>query len=193
MRRSRLLSSSEYGEAFNAFLARAVESEVSGVPLIGDARRRKTKHSGNTRQVFATVWDRKPTVSEVNLRWDAKSIRRGDVPWFNLSVRALAEKLAAARSKDFTSFLEEGAERAGRLMPGAPRLTWDSYLEALEGIEIRFDQDGNFADPELIVAPGATRNIELSQKPADYEIRRSAIIERKREEWNATKRTRRLS
>lgn len=81
-------------------------------------------------------------------------------------------------------------EGTGNVVDGAGLSVWEGQLKMLETIEIMFDPDGTPSLPQLLMHPDTTANI--GEPPADFTQRFEAIIERRRDEWMARRRTRRL-
>ncbi len=69
----------------------------------------------------------------------------------------------------------------------------DLYLQALEKIDIGFDDDGHPILPSLHVGPALRDVAERAMEEVRENPAFAAILNRKREEFLAKKRTRRLS
>ncbi len=75
----------------------------------------------------------------------------------------------------------------------AQDLTLDNIVDLYDKLPLRFDNDGNLIPPELHINPiDAERLSKLIPTPEQNE-RLATIIERKRKEFNASKRNRKLS
>lgn len=72
-------------------------------------------------------------------------------------------------------------------------ISWDLISDMLEKMPLDFDEQGNPLMPTMYASPeGAAQAREMTPTP-EQQLRRSEIIERKRAEFYAQKRTRRLS
>lgn len=81
-------------------------------------------------------------------------------------------------------------EGTGNVVDGAGMSIWEAQLEMLETIEIVFDSDGTPSLPQLLVNPETAA--KMGDPPDGFAERFEAIIERRRDEWMAGRRTRRL-
>lgn len=187
-----LFSDAEYRRAYDEFFELAIEGIIGNDPILGNLEKRKTRHSGHLRTYFEQPWDQHPIRTQVTYTFSRKEVRQADLSAHRLVVACIAERFLIEQVRNFSTYLAEGAKRAGRLLAGNPQLTWEAVLEALEGVEMTFDADGNPNEFQIWCGVQARRSLDASQKPADYEEREKAIIDRKREEWIAAKRTRRL-
>lgn len=186
------LEAPEYDATYLDFFWRAVENELGNYEVLQRVDVVSTRHTGIRRTVFNEPFDQQPTLLESVLLVHGEWVRDGELFEFNLFVRAFAEKSAHGRLKALTKHLEEGTRASGQILPGNPSLTWNSILEAMEHMPPQFSSDGEPRVPEILAAPGAWLNLRTSTRPMDFDERLKAIIERKRIEWNAQKRTRRI-
>ncbi|MBI1335227.1 MAG: hypothetical protein GC165_20380 [Armatimonadetes bacterium] len=187
------LRSHEYDYAFNVFMRKALEGEIARDPLLRRTLKRTTNHSGRLRHVFEEIWNRTPTRFEASYTIPREATRESDFACFHLEIRALGEKFRVQLARSRAETLEEGVKRSRQIIPGNPVLTWDNLLRALEHINVSFNEDGEPRKFEIEAGGGALKTLAQSIRPVDFDERVMEIVERKREEWDAKKRRRRLS
>lgn len=192
MGKSLSLNSPEYEEAHLNFFRKAFDAELDTYPILNRMEHRITRHSGRLRTVFTDAWDREPTRHEVISIEYGNWVREGDLDDFTLFVRALVEKSAHHRSVEIFKMLANGTKASGQQLPGNPPLSWEAILNAMEKSAPTFSSEGEPKLPELWASVGAWRKLISTPKPQGFEERLNTIINAKREEWNATKRTRRI-
>lgn len=182
---------SEYEAAFAEFFHRVIIHEIDLDPRLKNFRRRVTKHSGSIGYFFRNHWIDKPVRSQVDSDISSKSIQNSNFDDYILMLRALGEKARFKRYAQFENFLINGMIISGQTLEGNPQLSWDNILAALERVDMSFDEDGG---PKIRLHAGEAARASLAQsaKPVDFEERFEAIIEKKRMEFNAKARTRRL-
>jgi len=173
-----VFSDAEYGSAYNQFLADAIEGVVGHHPLLRQVKTRRTRHSGHLRTYFDQPWDQHPVRSQTAFSFSRKEVRQADLFSHRLVVRCIAEQIQIERVKHRSSHLAEGLKRAGRLLAGNPKLTWEAVLQALDKVRITFDDDGNPHGFDIWCGVEARRSLDASPVPADYEERAKAIIDK---------------
>mgnify|MGYP000920160249 CR=1 FL=1 len=89
--------------------------------------------------------------------------------------------------------LEGACRQGGQVVDasGGP-LTVDRLLDALERIDIDFDQNGEPELPYLVTHPDCVRALQEMKVTPAHEARRRAILEKKRKEFDARRRVRKL-
>jgi hypothetical protein len=71
--------------------------------------------------------------------------------------------------------------------------SFELYLAGLEKIELQFDRDGQPILPTLVVHPTMAKQLESLPPPTEEQLRAyNDLIERKRKEFNARRRYRKL-
>jgi hypothetical protein len=81
-------------------------------------------------------------------------------------------------------------DATGNVVNGAAQSLWESYLQALETMAISFDSAGLARLPQVAINPAAANTIP--PPPDDFHERLNSILDRRRDEWLATRRSRRL-
>jgi hypothetical protein len=107
--------------------------------------------------------------------------------------RAAEERLAQVMPHFFDIFHRTSAAAGTAADAGGRPFSFELYLEALERIELQFDREGNPILPTLIMHPSMAEQAR-SQPPITPEQQKAMddLIERKRTEFNARRRHRKL-
>jgi len=97
--------------------------------------------------------------------------------------------MAGDMAKHSIGVLEKVTERTGNVVKGekGEGITPKLILDAIEKMEIGFDEKGNPIMPVLVMSPQDFEKIKAEQKAwesdGELEKRRREIIEKKRKEW----------
>ena len=83
-------------------------------------------------------------------------------------------------------------DATGNTVDAQGKNVWDAHLEMLETMEMSFDENGNH-NTTLVVHPDTARKIRENPPTVEQLAKGEEIIERKRKEFYAQKRSRRLS
>lgn len=116
-----------------------------------------------------------------------------DVDEWAASVQNSVDEALPALMKKIFGRMNEILEEAGQVVDanGQPlSVAW--VLQALEKVQIDFDEDGNAKMPILIVHPDARKRLAETPPTPEEEKQLEALIERKRQEFNARRRVRKL-
>jgi hypothetical protein len=128
------------------------------------------------------------------------SICNDDV--ISTDVDGLLSSFDAAAEEAAGHFVPKLFERLGRICDAAgtsvdakgQRLSWDLLLDGFDAIQIDFDEHGQAQLPTLVMHPDMRAKLGALPPPTDVQTARmTEIMERKRNEFNARKRARRLS
>jgi hypothetical protein len=162
-------------------------------PILGQIRTIPVSHGGNTRQVS------EPTVVDTEMRLFSEDIvietgwvRETDVESFAALMWETTQAMQSHTKKYMFEILSKTTEAVGNSIPLAGRNVWDAQIEALETTELRFDKDGNH-HYQIVVHPDTYNKLMENPPTPEQERRWQETIERKRKEYYAKKRTRRLS
>jgi hypothetical protein len=105
------------------------------------------------------------------------------------------ETLKEEKHRTFYAQLDKILERQGQSRKGVP-FTCDTFIEALEMIDLAFDDDGKWIPPNLVIHPNMASTVEdvLNQIYSDPVKKRKldTLLDRKREEYLAKKANRKL-
>lgn len=162
--------------ASNPILAMIAVEEVEALPVS-----RSTLGDGQ-------ILDHEPHKVESTITMSISDGIAGNFDDLHSAIVGMADEYAAQLVPQLLSQLSDICDATGNVVSGAGRPFWDTYLESLETIELSFDPSGAVKLPTLAVSDKA----DLPPKPDGFEDRVNAIVERRRDEWMATRRTRRL-
>ncbi len=127
-------------------------------------------------------------VFEVSHLWtvSVQDIVDFDVDGFLADLFALADNVGEQKARHFIDLLSETAEAHGQTVDAEGRGFYEVLEEALNTIDMAFDEDGN---PQLtvIVGPGQIAKMRDNPPSIEQERRAKVIIDRRREEWLASR------
>lgn len=130
--------------------------------------------------------------SAVVFKWD--DIRTCSLDALAEQVNRSAEERLAQVMPHFFDVLHRTSDAAGTAADAGGRpFSFELYLEVLERMEIQFDREGNPILPTLVMHPSMAEQLR-SQPPItpEQEKAKNDLIERKRTEFNARRRHRKL-
>jgi hypothetical protein len=109
----------------------------------------------------------------------------------------VAEDMARQVVQRILSDIEKSVDESGRsINAGGKEFTKDLFLQALDSIELSFEQSGELIPPSVIMPPNLweARKEEIMEWEQDPEFvaRRDEIINRKRDSWHARESRRKL-
>lgn len=113
------------------------------------------------------------------------------------AAKKIATDLTRGLARRVVKSLEEATDEIGNTVnaEGKP-FSPDLYLEVLRKLELAFDGEGNWIQPQIATAPQHKEVIELVLKQAEQDsaflAEREAIVKKQREEWRAREASRRL-
>jgi hypothetical protein len=175
-------------------LIREVKSGLENLdPILGKMRSVPVAHGGTTRQVS------EPQILETPMKNYSAAIsveldcfRNTDTEEFRDALWKFAEEAIGQMKKHFFDTFPQICEATGNNIDAQGKNIWDAYLEMIETIEMRFDEDGNH-NYEILVHPDTYKKIQENPPTPEQLAKGKEIIERKKKEYYAQKRTRRLS
>ncbi|UJR86705.1 hypothetical protein [Sandaracinus amylolyticus] len=185
----------EYDKAYASFIQQAILGFAEQDPLLSKIRAVTSRHRGPHRLYH----EQKPidlqTVemeSGSTLAFDA--IRRSDIEAVSAFVHELASGYVEQMSKQFFASADKvvgvtGLEFDARGKP----LSWDLVNDMLERMDIDFDENGAPKLPSLVVNPQVAREFENQAMTQEQSARHAQIIQAKKEQYDAAKRSRRIS
>ncbi|WP_306142619.1 hypothetical protein [Roseibium sp. MMSF_3412] len=99
----------------------------------------------------------------------------------------VAEALASHQATMFFEVIDQTTKKTGNIIDwkGNP-LSFETILEALEKVQIDFDEDGKPSMPTMVISPSMRPKIEelmSDPKRPEFERKQKEIIEKKRLEW----------
>ncbi len=182
-----------YDHAMYAFMSSVMDGMVAAAPLLGEIGVRVTGHAGPTRNVpGAQPVDHPLSKFEETFQVHADVIRSTNADEFTSTLAELASKYEVAMGTTLIHTLTDVTEAVGNVVEADGRpLTWDLLLDSIEKVEVSFDEDGRH---HLGIAINSDTYKLLQRIPVspEQQQRLNAIIRRKKEQWDAQKRARRL-
>jgi hypothetical protein len=129
-------------------------------------------------------------------------IKPSDIPAMTFDhaiqlVRNHGLKLGAQEADFYREILDQSLEEVGNAMDaGGQPFTVDLLLQMLERVQFPFDSRGNPQLPTLHVGPDIEASVQRVLREADEDAgaqaRLKAVIDKKREQWNAEQDRRKL-
>jgi hypothetical protein len=124
---------------------------------------------------------------------DAREIAGGDLGSVYVAADTLGDAKGGGIVKGMVEHISQITERTGNLVDAGGRpFSFDVYMETLETMEINFDEDGNPTFQILTSPEQAARMAALPPWTPDEQARYDALMARKRKEFEARKKTRRM-
>jgi hypothetical protein len=140
------------------------------------------------------VVENKPLMieSKVVIKWD--HIRSCNLDALAEQVDAIADERLSIVMPHFFKVMERMCDAAGTgADAGGKPFSFEVYLAGLEKIELQFNRDGQPILPALVVHPTMAKQIASLPPPTEEQQRAyNDLIERKRREFNARRRYRKL-
>jgi hypothetical protein len=182
----------EYQRAFLKFTREAIEGFSSAKdPMLGRMRKRRPERTylGRNSLPQGQVHEATPMPVRSEFSLTAMEILEGNSNVLGRKLEELTEGYLASLMPQVFSAISAATEAAGTSLSaeGKP-FSADMFIEMLERMEVEFDEAGQI---QLQIVTGPDTVIpELSQ---DDERRVNEVIDRKREEFFAKRRSRKLS
>jgi hypothetical protein len=182
-----------YDLALKSLMSSIVNGMIGVDPLLGQIHSRMTGHAGPTRNVPGpNPVDHDLTHFEADYAIHVDHIRGTDVDVFITAVCGVAEKYAEAMGATFFQTMRDVTEAVGNAIDaeGNP-FSWDLFLDGLEKMEISFDENDNI-QLQALVSPDLFNLIQTVEMTTEHNQRLEGILQRKKDEWDAQQRPRRL-
>lgn len=176
------------------FLGEVMRGFVSADSLFAGIEWSTTVHQGPIRNVRGdNPLDQSmfSVTAEGLLKWD--SVRNGRIDDYVCFLYDMSESQRKSLARSFFRNITEISDATGRTVDakGQP-LSADMILDLLEKVEFGFDEKGNPLYPTLVLPPAAIEKLKQLKLTPEQERRWKQMIEMKRAQFNAGKRTRRL-
>jgi hypothetical protein len=114
----------------------------------------------------------------------------GDLDGILCAMDRMAAEMHSQVSKSILTHISEICEQTGNIVDGP--LSYDAIADALEHMEFSFDENGNHNISVVVSPDGAEKLRALGEPTAEQQMRLDSIINRRRDEWNARRRSRSL-
>ena len=182
-----------YDVALYAFMTSVLDGLVAVEPMLGQIPVRVTGHAGPTRNVpGAQPVDHPLTTFKEVFAIHTDVIRGSQVESFVETLTELAGKHGDAMAKALFQTLTDVAEGVGNVVDARRKtLSCDHFLDALEKMEMSFD-DEDRPQVQFTVNPNTAKLLRALEITPEQQQRHDEIIRRKKDQWDAQKRTRRL-
>ena len=179
----------------NYLVGQVMDGFISLDPLLGQLPRSTSIHHGPIRNVRgATPLDQSSMEVEISAGLTTDAVRNTDIEEHTAFLAHLAEANISSIAPQFFKGLEEVTNATGNAVDaGGKPFSWDYYNDVIEKMPLEFADDGKPHLPTLVMHPNLFEKIKEIEPTPEQLARRSRILERKRAEFNAQKRTRRLS
>jgi hypothetical protein len=194
-----LFKLTEYARAEAMFVGRALEAlSRSRGGMLAEIRSEPTSRSGETRVTTDTgevvTFEPGEVVSHMSLQWDDIATGRVD------ALIATIDEAAGHHHDEMTKWVLENLERlteaTGNAIDASGKPLFDAIYEMYETIELTFEDDGSISKGFMwVVAPDVFEKMKRLEAEMTPEQRRQLeeLIDRKREEFFARRRSRKLS
>lgn len=136
------------------------------------------------------VLQREPLVSSASVTFSVSDAIQGDFTDVVVAIAKTADQFVASIMPQILEHISEICDATGNVVSGKDRPIWDAMVEMMETVAISFDEDGNPSLPSIVMQPDTAAKI--GDPPEGYQERLDAIVARRRDEWLARRRTRRL-
>jgi hypothetical protein len=192
-----LFDLSEYRGAFGIFFHAAVNALMRAKDPVLREIKTETKEHLPTYRVTATTGETvefKTIRSEMSFTLHLSDIVNSNFEALVLNLDDAADQGLKSLMPQLFANLSRVCAATGNVVDGKGQpFSFDRVLDVLDKIQIDFDEAGNPEMPMMVLSPELFAKIRM-QPPTEVQIkRREEIINRKREEFNARRRTRQIS
>jgi hypothetical protein len=183
---------SEYDAAASAWMSTTVDTLSRELhPLLASVRRervadlpRPEEHAPETSDLASPLF-RGIEASHV-LTADVEDSLRGDVDSFLTMAFDLADAFGSQLMKGMLAHISEVCDATGQTINAEGRDFVDVMIETLETIDISFDENGEH-NLTMVMHPDTAAKLQDKQPTLEQEARMQQVLERRREEWNASR------
>lgn len=153
----------------------------------------QSAHRGTFRQVSSpNVLDTTTRRYEAIFKLDWEAILQTDAKKFAEALFNYFEQIHTQQTKHFFDIIEQVSSATGNNFNAKDKNVWDVYLEMIEATEMEFDDEGKPCQ-EIWMNPETAKKISQHPQTNEQLQKGKAIMEKKKREFYAKKRTRRLS
>lgn len=184
-----------YDQAMADFMGEVAQGFLQQDGIIRQMPVRKTVHSGPSRNVRSPqILDQPLQEFRHTLTIPFDVIRNTDIDAFIQVLYQFADAHRQDIVRSMIQGLMEVTDASGNTTDAHGRtLCFDMINDALEMIEISFDERGEPILPTIMVGPEMGKKLMAIEPTSEELLRYNNILERKKANYNAQKRTRRLS
>lgn len=184
-----------YDAAMASFASSVMEGLATQNPIVGDIPVRRTVHPGPTRNVSGSKpIDHPLTRFEHTVVMHMDVIRHSQLEKFISILVDVSRQHQDALERELFRTLQDVCEGTGNVIDasGQPP-NFDRIIDLIQGMEIRFDEDGMTGKPTIMMHPDTAQRLGEHPPSAEQMDRLNEILRLKKAEYDAQKRTRRLS
>ena len=189
------LQAREYDQAYRELIVRVGEATFRAHPFFGSIPFERVEHEAVVRNVRGpTPLDQEPFTAEGTMTLTPEQIRSFDLSTMAEQMRKSADEILKSARKGYFDHARQVAQATGQMAKDPGPFNFERYLQALEALppEIIFDSNGNVTaqvvDENGEPPAGYEKVIEYAKSDLKYLL----LIQRKKAELDAAKRTRRL-
>lgn len=183
----------EYGAAASAWISLAVDTWSCELhPLLAEIRRepigdlpRPEEHAPETSDLASPLF--RGIEASHSLTIDVQEALRGDVDSFLTMAFDLADAFGSQLMKGMLAHISEICDASGQTVSAEGRDFFDVMIETLETIDISFDENGKH-NLTVVVNPDTAKKLGDKNPTPEQEARAEQVLDRRRKEWNASRR-----
>jgi hypothetical protein len=187
------VQASEYGVAASAWMSKTTDTLSRELhPILGSVRHervadlpRPEDHAPETAQLSSSLFQSIEASHLVTV--DVHDALQGDVDSFLTMVFELADALGAQYVKGMLEHIGSICEASGQTIDATGRDFFDVIIATLETIDISFDENGEH-NLTMLLHPDTAEKLRGKRPTPEQEARVQAVLERRREEWNVSRR-----
>jgi hypothetical protein len=183
----------KYDSAMTQLLREVRTGLESYDEILGKIRSRPVSHGGSIRQVSEPKIVDTP-MQRVGMTFEMKieAFEQTDVDQFVGCLAGSLDALFTDQKKRVFELLSITTEAVGNSIDAKGRSFWETYIEMLETTEMHFDEAGK-PTSQIVVNPNTAKQMEETPQTPEQQQRIGELIEAKRREFYARKRSRKLS
>ncbi len=162
-------------------------------PLLGRIQTIHTVHGGTIRQVGD------PEIVETEMQGHSANIvlkhdwiRNTDVEKFTETIFYFTEELMSQQKKQLFDLVGKTSDSVGNTVDAKDKNVWDALYEMVDKMEMRFNDDGSH-NHQLFIPAKLRKKMEENPPSPEQAQRMEGLMDSKRQNFYATKRTRKLS
>lgn len=171
-------------------MQRALHPLLAQIPRVELADRPARPAEGEPLPAEASSLYR-PTVVSHEWRVSIEDVVAFQADQFLADTYTLADNTGGQIVKAFLELVSDVSEEYGNVIDGSGRDFFDVYADSLETIDMSFDDDGQH-NLTVVLRSDQMDNLRGKKPTPEQEARINAILERRREEWRASRRRRDL-
>lgn len=192
----RSVTAAEYERANAEFISKVLRAEVAAHPILGRISVHVTRHETGSRSVIAdTPYDFEGIDSEMRAIIDLEDVRRGRLASHDDVLQSFSKQHTETLARRMFADLATVTTASGQVVNAVGRdLDLHYFLDALELMAWRFRADGS-VDREGVafyVSPDLAERMAALEETDGHRDRLRSIEEKKRAEWFALRRERRI-